>query len=323
MGRGLTVLMYHRVLPAARCEGYPLAALVIAESVFDSQMKWLAARCRVLPLREAVRELNDSDRRTDRPLVAVTFDDGYADNAEVAAPILEKYGLRGTFYLTTGFVETGEPLWFDRAANALLGLNAEARGGFLKRARAVDDDLSSKNGRAWPAIRVWMEALKRNTPEARAALIAEAEARSGFTMDRDLYRPMSRKQASALHEAGHEIASHTVTHPILPQLDDDAMRFELTRSREQLRAWIGGGDVPGFCYPNGDADPRVEQAVLEAGYTYACTTVEGMNLPGVSPTRLMRLPITMDRTTRGRGEHDELGFRGEVSRLRDVWRRSS
>lgn len=319
MRRGLTVLMYHRVLPAEQCAAYPLQSLVMPAAVFAEQVRWLATHCRVLPVREALAEM-DRGGPYERPLVSLTFDDGYADNAEIAAPAMEACGVRGTFFITTGFVDDGGPMWFDRAADVWGRLDDRGRESIFERLRdsgyREDGIVSGAEG-----IGSWMEGLKRIDPAVRLACIEQAEARAGDGIGPESYRPMTIEQVKALHDGGHEVASHTVTHPILPQLDDAALRDELLRSGEQLRAWTGGA-VDGFCYPNGDVDGRVEQAVRDGGYGYACTTESGLNEPGCDAMRLARLPITMQRTVRGVSEHDEVGFRAEVSRLRQWWRGS-
>ena len=73
------------------------------------------------------------------------------------------------------------------------------------------------------------------------------------------------------------------------------------------------------CYPNGDYDARVEHAVTEAGYHYACTVSEGINTTNSVRTRLDRVPVTMHRTMREK-VHDPVAFRAEVCRLRALWR---
>jgi peptidoglycan/xylan/chitin deacetylase (PgdA/CDA1 family) len=69
--------------------------------------------------------------------------------------------------------------------------------------------------------------------------------------------------------AGMEIGSHSLTHRRLPELDEEVLAHELTRSRAELAA-LTGGDVTGFCYPYGAAGEREVAAVREAGYDYAC-----------------------------------------------------
>lgn len=314
MLRGLTILTYHRVLPMEQCYGYPLEALVIPAAVFRQQMQWLAGHCRVLPVREAIEELTRGGPLT-QPLVSVTFDDGYADNYEFAAPIMAEYDLLGTFFVTTSFVVQSMPLWFDRAAAAWQHLSPDNRIRLLAR---LQYQIPPENQIGVSHIGAWMTGLKQVAPVVRKDLVCIAESFATGTINHELYRPMTSDQVTKLHEYGHEIASHTVTHPILPQLEEDTMLKELKGSAEQLRQWTGS-PITGFCYPNGDFDERTERAVVASGYGYACTTKEALNLPGDCPTRLARLPVTMSRTMRGRN-YDRIGFRAELCRLRTLWR---
>ena len=315
MRQGLTILMYHRILPLAQCRQYPLASLVIPTEAFRQQMQWLAGHCRVLPVREALAQLAGGVPYK-RPLVAVTFDDGYADNFELAAPILEEQGLRGTFFVTSDFVAQGEPLWYDRATAAWPQLTEAERRDFLSGLPGAGQSIPNQSeGADLPA---WMAGLKQMEPEKRLALVHRTQKRAK-NLDLEPFRPMTPEQLALLHRRGHEIASHTVSHPILPQLDDDQLRRELEESAAKLSNWIDY-KIVGFCYPNGDFNIRVEKAVRTAGYDYACTTRSGLNRIGCSPTRLARLSITIQRTTSAEGGHDPLGYRAELCRLRERWR---
>lgn len=313
MRQGLTILMYHRVLSLSQCRAYPLASLPIPVEVFRRQMLWLASHCRVLPLRKAVVEFTGGGPSA-RPLVAVTFDDGYWDNFELAAPVMEEFGLRGTFFVTTDFVTTGEPQWYDRAAMAWQELNGKGREGLLG---MLTSRVRLKKGE--PEIRAWMQGLKQEAPSARLELVARSEAMLAARPDYSLYRPMGTSQVRALHERGHEIGSHTVSHPILTQLNDEELSRELRHSAEKLGEWTGD-KTTGFCYPDGAFNQREEQAVREAGYEYAVSVDSGLNLPGARLTSLARLPVTMQRMTRRDGSHDALGFRAELCRVRELWR---
>jgi peptidoglycan/xylan/chitin deacetylase (PgdA/CDA1 family) len=314
MLRGVTVLMYHRILPADQCRIYPLPSLVIPREVFAAQVAWLAAHCDVRTVAGALEAQRKSERR-ERPLVALTFDDGYQDNYTIAAPILEDEGCRGTFFVTTGFVRGGTPLWFDRAADAWHRLPV------AERARLMTA-LSGGAAAGVPGglnIRSWMEGLKRAAIGHRHSLVALAESQAEDSMDTERYLPMTIEQVHDLHARGHEIASHTVTHPLLPQLDDEALRSELVEAHRSITDWTGEASC-GFCYPNGDVNERVARMVAEAGHTYACTTRPGLNRRDQDVFRLRRLSITMQRTTRAGGDHHALGFRGEISRMRELWR---
>lgn len=87
--------------------------------------------------------------------------------------------------------------------------------------------------------------------------------------------------------AGHEIGSHTLTHPHLPQLSAAAAREEISASKKKLED-IFGRPVHHFCYPFGDWNESVRDLVMEAGYRTACTTMAGVNAPGAPLYTLKR-----------------------------------
>jgi peptidoglycan/xylan/chitin deacetylase (PgdA/CDA1 family) len=90
--------MYHRV---ARLPGYD--QLAVTPQRFEEQMAYLAAHCRVVSLAQAVNELERGGRLT--PAVAVTFDDGYRDNLTHALPILRRYNIPATVFVTARFCD--------------------------------------------------------------------------------------------------------------------------------------------------------------------------------------------------------------------------
>jgi peptidoglycan/xylan/chitin deacetylase (PgdA/CDA1 family) len=300
----LRVLTYHRVLADCECLGYPFTSLVTPLSAFREQMAWLAAHYQVIPLGEAVKNAGAEGKggSKDRPRLCVTFDDGYADNYELAAPILDELGLRATFFVTTAFIASGTMLWFDRAAVHWRHLTT------ARRRLAVEVA-------GQPAVNVnvdsfvdWMGFLKRCSPSVRLRIVGASDD------GREAYSSMSVSQIQDLHRRRHEIGSHTVNHPLLPQLADNELCGELQQSRTILQEWLGEAPA-GICYPNGDHDDRIVTAARQAGYTYGCTTVRGANCLPLDMMRLRRIHIDPRRVTRGGLHHDELGFRAELCLL--------
>jgi peptidoglycan/xylan/chitin deacetylase (PgdA/CDA1 family) len=114
--------------------------------------------------------------------------------------------------------------------------------------------------------------------------------------------PMSWDQLGELGEAGWEIGSHTRTHPHLTRLDDDALRDELVRSREEVEGHLGRCAT--LAYPYGDHDERVVAAAGAAGYAAA----------GTLPARLhAERPLAWPRVGIYHAD-DERRFRLKVSR---------
>ncbi len=300
----LTILTYHRVLPDDEARTYPLGSLAMPETHFREQMALAADRFVVLPLREALTRLRAG---SDEALLAVTFDDGYDDNAALAAPILEKQAIRGTFFLVSDFVLAGRPMWFDLIARAWSDLGPSAL------AESCNDFLDTCPER----LHDLMAALKQCDPSRRERLVRELGSRLDPAR---LPRAMSPDQARSLSTRGHEIASHTSTHPLLPQLDDESLARELTASRDALAELIGT-PPEGLCYPNGDHDDRVVAAARDAGYTYACTTRPGVNTPDRDTFRLQRIDMTPRATSDARGHSSRTATRAHIAMLHERFAR--
>jgi peptidoglycan/xylan/chitin deacetylase (PgdA/CDA1 family) len=106
LGRGrLTVLNYHQVNDPANDFS------TVGTAAFRQQMQYLKDNYRVVPLSQAIAALTTTGH-SDR-LVAITFDDGYADNARIAAPILRRLGLPATFFVSTNMIGSSEPFPHD------------------------------------------------------------------------------------------------------------------------------------------------------------------------------------------------------------------
>ena len=313
MSRGRTLLMYHRVLPEADCEGYPLSTLVMPEPMFREQVAWLAAHCLVLPVREA---LEREPRTSERPLVSITFDDGYEDNARVAAPILEAAGLRASFYLTTDFV-LGRELWFDRATRLLGATSLASRLPLARRREGPGAEPLAPP--QTPELSAWMEWAKRLTCGSRTAFLDSLQALLPAARRSPLSQAMSTEQVSALARRGHEIGSHTLSHPILPQLGEAQLERELAESRARILEW-SGQERCGIAYPNGDSDERVRARTRAVGYEHALTTRPGRHEAGGDRFAVPRRDITPGGVCDHRSRFSQLGFRAELASFHELLR---
>lgn len=102
---------------------------------------------------------------------------------------------------------------------------------------------------------------------------------------------MSAEQVKAWQEAGMEVGAHSRTHPHLPQCTDAELHAEIAGSKADLEA-LTGAPVTQFCYPYGDLDARVADAVRNAGYSAATTTQRGRARPGDDTMRLRRILVS-------------------------------
>ena len=103
----LSILIYHRVL--ARPD--PLFPYEVDAKRFGQHLNLLKRFFTVIPLHDAVHLL--ARGKLPARAACITFDDGYADNAQVALPILQKHGMCATFFIATGFLDGGQ-MWNDK-----------------------------------------------------------------------------------------------------------------------------------------------------------------------------------------------------------------
>lgn len=278
-GACLSILMYHRVLPQAD----PLFPGEVDAPRFDAQMALLARSFNVLPLAEAARRLSDGSLPP-RALV-ITFDDGYADNHEIALPTLRRHGLSACFFIATSFLDGGR-MWNDTVIECVrrsrrdaldlapFGLGRLPLGNPVQRRAAIDALLG--------VIKYQTVAQRVDSLDQLRTLCDPAALPDDLMMRSD--------QVRSLHAQGMEIGAHTVQHPILCTLDADAARREMLDSRRHLEGLVDA-PVTLFAYPNGRPDQDYAAAHVaiarDLGFAAAVSTAVGVSTAGAD---LLQLP---------------------------------
>jgi len=135
-----------------------------------------------------------------------------------------------------------------------------------------------------------VQAAKALSLEARLRLVEALVAASAPVKAPDFARLMTFEELAELAGEGHEIGSHSMTHCMMPECDDEALVYEVAESRRILQARVGQA-IESFCYPNGNSDRRTALAVAQAGYHRAITTAWGSNGQGADPFRLRRFDM--------------------------------
>ena len=206
---------------------------------------------------------------------SVSFDDGYADNLTVAGPIMRALQLPSTIFIATGFLDGGS-MWNDDVIEAVRRLPT----GVVELDR-LDIGLSSIHLEANADRLRLCEEIIRRLKRAPPAWRARKAAGLWKLVDRPKVRGqmLTAAQVGTLDAYGIDVGAHTVNHPILSQLDDEAAEWEIVASRDAL-ARITGKDVTLFAYPNGkpgqDYDDRHVAMVRRAGFAGAFSTSTGV-----------------------------------------------
>jgi peptidoglycan/xylan/chitin deacetylase (PgdA/CDA1 family) len=301
--RGI-ILTYHSV--AERDED-PWR-LSVSPNCFADHMKILRDQARPVTLEELVAKRM---AKHEKPAVAVTFDDGYANNLSAAKPLLERYDIPATVFVCSGYLERGREYWWDELAGLLLRavrlpdeLVLEIDGS-TKRWNLADAveytesqqrqdqgqgacDGSMESPRMGFYFKMWRE-LQPLADRQRSSVLdrfaAWAEYRSTV---RPGYRAMTRDELCALAVDGLvQIGSHTVTHPNLLSLPEGMRRAEIEQGKQDLEE-IVNRRVVSFAYPFGAYDRGTVEAVRRAGCRIACTTTQEAFWAGSSRFRMPR-----------------------------------
>ncbi|MBF9197544.1 polysaccharide deacetylase family protein [Microvirga terrestris] len=298
-----TILRYHSVSASAN---YCSPTIAVSPELFERQMSFLARNYIVFPLGELLTRF--ARRELPKGSVAITFDDGYLDNATEALPILARYGLTATFFVTSdsvlgkgGFwvgwlyraVATASDAHLSKACQALTGTTttgASRDACFAALATLVDNARCSVRQN-------YFSELERLFPA-----MPPMELPSDFMMTVDDLRE--------LHQAGMTIGAHTATHRVLAGLERRVVYDELSRSKADLEAALDNA-VDHLAYPNGHVSNNVDEAAInvagELGYVSAGTSRRGILTKSSSYLDLPR-----------QGVNEMLGFEGFVFKLEEA-----
>lgn len=226
---------------------------------------------------EIVRRAREDDFGGTAPL-AFTVDDGYADFATVAAPIFAEFECPVTVFLVSGVLDSGGWYWWDRISAAFEG-TLRRQLTIVVGSRSVQLDWANGDERTRAEIAL-MEALKRVPDAERHRVLDALPAALEVALPSratDKYAPMTWEDVGHCAALGAIFGAHTVTHPILSQVEDEAARWEIGTSWNRLRhATTATTDV--FCYPNGtsaDFGDRETSILSALGFSSALTTAPG------------------------------------------------
>jgi peptidoglycan/xylan/chitin deacetylase (PgdA/CDA1 family) len=287
------ILMYHSVRDNPQdCADSIGTANIHAAEKFRKQMEVLARNYNPVTV-EDIRLYLAGERKVPKRPVVVTFDDGYADNFEVAAPVMNRLGIPGSFYLTAASVDTGRLPWFCNLRHALATTRKRSWVDSAGRTWTLNDDVQRAG-----AFAAECETLTQLAGSVQQEALRAIET----NLDVEPFVPSKRlmmtwEQARKLREGGHVVGSHSLTHPNLAYVPDHELMHELTESKSMMERELPGATVH-FAYPAAAlAKSWTEQTVAacrQAGYESALTTARGLARRGDDPLALRRIGAADD-----------------------------
>ena len=286
--RAAIILAYHSIGENTFGSDSPVnTGQSLTLSAFEQQMELVARRFRPVTMDDILRFVS-GESQLPAGSVAVTFDDGYADNFTRARPVLNRLGIRGAFYVTVASVDSRLPPWFARLRTAF---ETTPRGEWRDETEGTVWTLCDAASRA-EAYRTICRRVAATAGIEQDRLVAMIEA----DLDVDLRQPcdqmMTWDQIRQMHAEGHVIGSHTLTHPNLAHIGPDVLRQELEQSKRRLQAELGT-EMAHFSYPCPTLKPHwtVETVAVsrEVGYRTAVIADRGAVRRGNDPLALRRV----------------------------------
>ncbi|HXQ97693.1 MAG TPA: polysaccharide deacetylase family protein [Candidatus Limnocylindrales bacterium] len=273
--RGTIGLTFHRVLSEEerRTSNSP-AGMVISVKTFAALADYIARECVGVDLKDAgASPVGDQEK----PRMAITFDDGWLDNAVHAAPILRQRKLPCAIFLCSEMMGKTLPFWPERVT--AIHRAADGCGKLAKfkeiMNRRLETPLTSLESQSPAAL---IERIKRLSSGQREQLLQELDPIAGLpkaTSESNCDATMSWEQARQLAAEGVRFGSHTLHHEILTNVPEADARREILESAHAIEAKLGQ-PCKWFAYPNGSWSPGVRDCVAYSGYEFAFA-----NKPGV------------------------------------------
>jgi len=275
------VLMYHKVgggsdfLPA------------LDTKIFRRQISFLKRFYDIVSLEDIFSPSSNGSRKTK---AIITFDDGYKSIFKHAYPVLKKYNIPATVFLTANSIEKNTPIWPDLASHYIQVTKEKSVDLEVKNSK-VSFSLDSIEDKI-KAVNEIKDLLKRVPNDERVVLLhklkydleADDNVEDELSMlSWDEIREMSKNRIS--------FGGHTLSHPILSNLSLQEARNELVESKRIIEDRL---NVPvySFAYPNGQKDDfndGIKNMLAESGYKVACTTIFGKNNKNTNPLEIRRI----------------------------------
>jgi peptidoglycan/xylan/chitin deacetylase (PgdA/CDA1 family) len=289
LGTAPIILMYHRVVDIP-VDPWGLAVHPVR---FEEQIDVLTRARRVVHLHDLIKAEQSRSSR-DKPLAAVTFDDGYHDVYSNARKTLQRYDCPMTLFVTTGAIGTGREFWWDAICRIFLeteflpsNLSFEVAG---ETRHWPIPPFDQKSGREEIFYEIWAE-LRPRPHDAQMRGIGKLGQWAGCSLvAREAHRAMTKEEVRDISDGLVVIGAHTITHPTLPAHRYEDQYREIAESRRVCEEFVDG-PVNAFAYPFGDHDDATVSAVRKAGFSWACTANPGFIRPGTDPIRLPRLYV--------------------------------
>ena len=226
-------------------------------------------------------ELIKSNKEIPNNTIVLTIDDGYDSFYKLAYPILKKYDVPATFFVTTGFINGDLWLWPDKIKWILRKNNTNKQSITLNNQTFL---LSKNWKKSWRTINDYCLTVDENVKQSMIVSLADQLKINIPINPPEQYKASKWKELQEMQDWGIEIGGHTISHPSLTKVTYEQSRVEIRQCLADLNKNLGVKKRT-FCYPNGlpeDYDEEIKNIVKQEGFIDAVTAFNdyhNINIP--------------------------------------------
>lgn len=295
---GLTVLCYHRVMNYLEAGQFSNLVVNCSPESFENEICFLMKHYNIISIEKAVEGLQPGNTLPPGSL-GITFDDGYKDNYTNVFPILKKYELAVTIFLTTDFIDNDKNLiWTDRVTYLID--NTKRR--FVDIPGPGYHSLTNKRQKEGAKIKI-IEGLKKMNNGEKDKIIESLHKELAVEIKNDIAKGvyLSSGEIFEMSKSNVSFGSHGCSHSILTKINLDEARLEIVNSKKKIEQ-ITCKNVKFFAYPNGtpfDFNSEIIEVLKTAGYEAAFTTIYGVNRKDANPDMFSLKRILTGKSLQG------------------------
>lgn len=321
----LTVLTYHRISNEPDLDD----PLKVSVGTFEKQILLLKRDYNIIS-GEQLEGLLRKKKPFPENACLITFDDGWQDNYTNAYPVLKKHGVPALVFLTTDYIGTNRMFWHEELKQILERLPSNAGSeileGFRRRraGQTVDriETILKAKGRGRRLLINDLIIYLKNLGPSQIQEIIEELRRSIKIIEPRGTSMLSWEQVEQMSRNGFGFGSHTKSHALLTQINNQQVAKEL---RESKRAIENNLSKPVYflSYPNGYYNEEIIQIAKDAGYLACFTCLPGANKKSTNSLELKRKHIREEFSLGLSGEFSEVFFKIEMANIRSClkgWR---
>jgi peptidoglycan/xylan/chitin deacetylase (PgdA/CDA1 family) len=286
--------------------------MIVRSRTFEQLLAFLRHNCVLLNLND---ETVPPQQSSDLPRIVVTFDDGWKDTCEIAAPLAAQYEIPIAIFVCPGLTDKVSPFWPEQVIRAWK--RARESSGDAEKLSALileffpDKRFVTANWSSHGDLDTLISCIKHSEPSRRDRFVAALTKLVDTFQASNLESTMNWEDVEHMRNSGFAIGSHSDHHEILPRLTTERAQREISDSKNAIEATLGTA-CHLFAYPNGSWSPQVRDLVVREHYSLAFVNSPGLWTAETDPWLIPRTNIWEGSITDIYGNFSRVAFEYSV-----------